>query len=424
MSTSSAYPSPDNFAIELTTSEDKIKHKAVLYCCQLCPDKKFTHCKKTISHRHSLEKHVEEAHKGMDYQQLKQLWGHRVYYENKAAENISLEDQGVLDKSGSAAVQQSVQTNEANDCSYHFNNKGDFNFGIPNPNQSSFQMTEDMWNHNISSVSHGDPFNTPGGRLSSFLVDSNAPTATSQRATSFDFNSQPFTILAPQNGLSNDEYRSPQLDPWLFLSPPINQSDRLQTPLVSNGETPFLAPMLPSMVPTVQASTTHSSLKRTHHSEPDSLDSTRRTRKMVPTELQTLQAAAHRTKRACVNPSRSCQLNTDLDPLNSSQSNMSPELIPTPAPIQHLLFGPLVFPQPAFNELGHLDRLALTERQGLQIASLSRNALFGHDANHPTHPRSREMQLMDMINYLRLQREWLYEKLAHSNRGHSENDGK
>lgn len=83
--------------------------------------------------------------------------------------------------------------------------------------------------------------------------------------------------------------------------------------------------------------------------------------------------------------------------------------------------GPAVF-QFNFKYLHPLDQQALTGHQGEPVTTLSRFAFFGHDANAPGYPRNREKQLLDMIAYLRGQRDALYKGLV-SRHGNGNVDG-
>ena len=67
--------------------------------------------------------------------------------------------------------------------------------------------------------------------------------------------------------------------------------------------------------------------------------------------------------------------------------------------------GPLVFPQVSFDQLPQLDQAALQGHHGEHIAQLAGLAFFGPDANHPTQPRTREQQMLDMVVFLATQRE-------------------
>lgn len=79
-------------------------------------------------------------------------------------------------------------------------------------------------------------------------------------------------------------------------------------------------------------------------------------------------------------------------------------------PLQYNSAGPAVFSEVPYTQLHQLDQAALAGQHGEDVANLALLALFGNDENDAVQPRTREEQLMDMIRFLRLQRDWYHEK--------------
>lgn len=93
----------------------------------------------------------------------------------------------------------------------------------------------------------------------------------------------------------------------------------------------------------------------------------------------------------------------------------------TPATLRINSRGSLVFPRVKFNQLHPLDQEALTGHHGERVTDLSRMAIFGNGADD-AHGRTRERQLIDMVAYLRVQRDLLYSRITGGEQGASVED--
>lgn len=141
--------------------------------------------------------------------------------------------------------------------------------------------------------------------------------------------------------------------------------------------------------------------------------------------LQTPTPKSRRSKTTCSPPAPPHILSDSQPQARSSVDPHQPtlnQLTFIPISLKYNSRGPLVFPKSEFNKLHPLDQQALTGHHGARVTDLSRFAFFGHDANDANYGRTREKQLIDMVGYLRLQRDFLYNKFVNGQQGVDAND--